>query len=163
MTTREINRLYIRAMNEGDGSDVELFFTALVTINPAIRFKKKRYLWNLIRGRGFYTAFGNWIRLVLKDYETWMGNSTAVDNALGLIHDLAGHDRDKKAFKSFAWNLTKTCPILTLDLAPVLSEERIQHILRSKDIIFTDDATKPFVDEIMNLRRTIMNMKEIGG
>ena len=150
------NRLYIQMINDPDGNNIELFFAMLVEMNPKKRLRK-RYLWNLLRGRGFYTALAKWTVENVRFVED-CAPGTITDRLrenMDLIHDLALQDGRRAVFRSFVWNVTKHAPILTMDFVPLLSAERVHNILSTKAVIYSDEATQPFVDEILGLRRSL--------
>ena len=144
------NRLYIQAVNSDDGEQLNYFFDEACDEDLAF-FTRKRYIWNIIRGKEFCRILADWVvdwyRRASEDYER---GDEIMEKVLCLLHNvmytLNSWDNQDKIKRSLIWKITKYAPILTVDTLPYISEERLIHILDSDKWIVTDQAMKPVVE-----------------
>ena len=155
------NRRYIGLINTGDPEQATEFFNELMADvkNP---FRKRRYLWNRIRGKGFYTLLARWIvetvNAGLESVETSKQESETreIDQRFSLVisvlHEVMVTENNANQRKSLIWNITKHVALLTIDTVPYLSRERYLNLLRGNRPVITDQAMSPVVDEVKRLR-----------
>lgn len=111
-------------------------------------FTSKRYLWNIIRPRDFYKMAAYYVVSAAK-------NGINLERIDLLIHTILITTPSQKICSSFVWNILKQIPLLTIDTIQYTSQEKIQSLLQSDKILFTDTAITPFVKEVIRLRKEI--------
>lgn len=118
-------------------------------------FRKKRYVWNIIRGKAFYKELATYvIRNVqwVMDGTLLKDNKATMDNIEMLVHEVVTTETNTRAIKSFVWNVTKRIPLLTVDTIPYMSPDRVKNVLMSEKLVLNDAALDPFIDTITQLR-----------
>lgn len=161
------NRRYIDLINCGDPEQAREFFDDLIAENKD-PFRKKRYLWNLIRGKSFYTVLAKWI---IDQVKTAVGSDGGngpvgiVDTSGGpkselfwtmrVLHQVLETEKNFNQRRSLIWNITKHVSLITIDTIPYLSEERFTNLLKGNRPIIYDDTLKPAVMVIAELKNEL--------
>ena len=151
------NMRYIRAINSCNRADIAMLVEELVNLNGG--FTKKRYIWNLIRGKDFYLNLASYVRDVAKDilYENIADQEKAMDIIESVIKNVLLTTKKEEVRRNFVRNITKYVPILTIDVVPYLSPDKVRNILSGDTRILTDDVMKPFVEEVLSLRMQLIS------
>ena len=157
------NRLYIKAVNSDDGELLNQFFDDACDEDITF-FTKRRYIWNIIRGKEFCRILADWVidwyRRALDDYDHC---DDIMDRVVTLLHNVMytlneWSDQDKIK-RSLVWKITKYAPILTVDTLPYISEERLIHIIDSDKWIVTDSAMRPIVNYNAKLKVDLASLQ----
>ncbi|MCM1230092.1 MAG: hypothetical protein NC489_08165 [Ruminococcus flavefaciens] len=162
------NLTYIRIVNSCDNKKLQVFYQKLSELPHA--FSRKRYIWNIIRGKSFYINAANYVienvnlaKLSIDlDPQQQMDKETneLMTHTSEFIHNVLASEPDESVRKSFIWRIGKYVPFLTVDMIPYLSKERVQHILDG-DWIINDPPLEPFITEIRALRSTNDTLREM--
>lgn len=152
----QVNLRIVRVLNS---CNLQMFYQLmddLLSDQDYIKyFTKKRYLWGWLRPRDFYKSSAHYITELLKDRTP--ENMEKVDALITVIMQTT---RDEKIKRSFVWNIMKNNPILSIDMIPYASSEKIRNILHSDKELIVDQVLTPFVDEITDLKEKINELKE---
>ena len=154
----KLNRMYIDAVNSDDTEEINRFFD---TVSEDERyFTRRRYIWNLIRGKEF-------CRLVAEWSIDWYRRASVLDktgniamlDVVRTLHWIMSTETHEKIKRSLVWKITKYAPIVTIDTVPYISPERIRNILNSDRWIVTDVAMEPIVNGYSELLLDLTNTK----
>ena len=120
---------------------------------------RRRYLWNLVRGKAFYLAMVDHLVDLCNglEYGAVLGNE--IEDIIVNIFESEKYERTRR---SFVWNLTKRVPLVTVQTVALISEERLMNIVRGERCI-TDAHMRPLVSEIwrlMNRNREIASAND---
>ncbi|MDE6041591.1 MAG: hypothetical protein K2F99_08455 [Muribaculaceae bacterium] len=125
-------------------------------------FTKKRYIWNIIRGKSFYLYAARYVVFYMKeahrplDEITEDYRVTCYLNSQTLIRALLHTEKSEKTRQSFIRQIVKDIPLLTVETLPYLDQDRITSIIQGSNKnyngIFVDNCIQPFVVEIDRLR-----------
>lgn len=144
-------KLNLRILRTFNSCDRREFFALLDEVHkiPGI-FTRKRYLWNWFRPRDFYKMIADYVieKMKTKEPENFQ-------IAEDMIKVIMATTKNSKIKQSFVWNITKRCPILTIEMLPYISKDRIKSILYSNAMIYTDEYLSIFVREIVDLRKRL--------
>ena len=162
------NLKYIRTINSCNNGHLMAFYAELSELSGA--FIKRRYLWNIIRGKTFYINAANYVinnvemAKISIDLDSNHQMDDATDNLMAhtrsFIRDILASEKDEAVRRSFIWRIGKHVPFLTTDMLPYLSKERVKNILDG-DWIINDTALEPFIAEIRELRATNESLQDI--
>lgn len=140
-----MNIRIIKVMNSCDRKQ----FTQLIDemIDHPNVFRKRYYIWNIIRGRDYYKMLSYYVIQCLqsKEDEDYTKAETIIQMVMDTEHDLAVR-------KHFIWAIMKEVPLLTITTIQYASEAKILSLLDSNKELIVDDALKPFVDKIKELK-----------
>lgn len=162
------NIKYIKIINSCDNGKLQAFYRELSEL-PGV-FIRKRYLWNLIRGKTFYINAANYVieNVGLAKLSIDTNQNHAMDDVTNqlmvhtskFIKDLLASEKNIDVCRSFIWQIGKRVPLLTVDMLPYLSKERIKHTLDG-DWVINDPFLEPFISEIRELRSTNDALREL--
>lgn len=144
----QLNMRMIRTINGCNRDEFKQLIDDVIEV-PEI-FRKKYFIWNIIRPRDWYKSISFWIVerchavQALDDYDEQMAIITEVDY---VIKEVIATTKNFKIRQSFIWNIMKHVPILTVITIQYASPERIKNILNSEKMILLDDYLCPFVEE----------------
>lgn len=152
---------YIAIVNKCDMTEMYQFFLEIIKI-PEV-FERKRYIWNIIRGKDFYKCAADFVVREMAQLD--MGDpdelsSDHITNMENMINGILNSTKNEAIRKSFVWNVTKKVPILYMVMLPYMSPERIQNILKSDNLLI-DDALKPIIDIIKDQRHMIEDLQSM--
>lgn len=152
-----LNLEYIRAVNAGNDAEVIRFFDRIS--DDKRYFTKKRYIWNIIRGKEFCRIVANWVIEWYRISSTRDDGTTAMCDVLNVLHWIMTSENHERVKKSLVWKITKDAPILTIDTLPHVSPERLINILNSDRWIVTDDALRPIINGYIELELELASAK----
>lgn len=162
------NLKYIRTINSCDNGKLQAFYAELSELSGALT--RKRYIWNIIRGKTFYINAANYVienvNLAKLGIDTHPEHKMDEETDRLMIHtrsfikDIIASEKDEAVRRSFIWRIGKHVPFLTTDMLPYLSKERVKNILDG-DWIINDTALEPFIAEIRELRATNESLKDM--
>lgn len=163
-----LNVKIIRVLNSCDRKDFEALINEVID-QPNV-FRKKYFIWNIVRGRDFYKMLAYYViqqieQQVLDDNEShdddvsYVGNHH-INQAETIIHMVMETAKTETIKKNFIWAIMKQVPILTTTTVQYASAEKIRSILKSGKTIVMDSSIKPFIDEVVELRQTIVEQEE---
>lgn len=169
MNCLQLNWKYIQVINKCSNRDLRNFYDEIQDLSGA--FTKKRYIWNLIRGKTFYINMAQFIvdtiRQIAKTVresecpELFATENDTLDEMNQLIKDILNSESDPEVRKFFIWSIGKHLPLLTVETVQYLSPDRITNILTNgKDVIY-DTQMKPLIDEIIALRSECDTLRSI--
>ena len=161
----KLNRTYIGAVNADDTEEINRFFD---TVSEDERyFTRRRYIWNLIRGKEFCRLVAEWVIDWYKRSSVMDDGNVAMADVIRVLHWIMSTERHEKIKRSLVWKITKYAPIVTIDTVPYISPERIQNILNSDRWIVTDNAMAPIVksyaEMVLDLTNTKAALTAVGG
>ena len=141
-----INRLIFKAINSQDKNVFCEVIDTLIGV-PGI-FRKKRYVWNIIRPRDIYKSFTYWLEINIED-------DVKYQDILRLMHELIESTKSEKIRQSFIWGVMKKVNILTIDTIKYSSHEKIINVIKKTvdptQKIYGDDTTFPIMAAYENL------------
>lgn len=169
----KLNLRIIRVINSCDRTQFMELLDDVVDI-PGI-FRKKRYIWNVIRPRDMYKMVAHWVVGRCEKYQNDINNPIELARTLGLdfdgdvvyptqialvylnpiestIHEILNSTGSYNIKRTFVYGIVKSQPILTIDTIQYLSEEKIKHMLNGDKTLICDDTLRPFIDVIMDQR-----------
>lgn len=162
------NLRYIRTINSCNNGQLIEFYSDMSKLPDA--FTRKRYLWNLIRGKTFYINAADYVieNVGLAKLSIDTDPNHAMDQETNdlmtqtskFVHDLLESEKDESVRRSFIWRIGKHVPFLTVDTVQYLSKDRVRNIL-SGDWVINDPALNPFIDEIRELRETNQALRDM--
>lgn len=161
LSTWKLNRRIVYVFNSCNMQKFMSLLDDVINI-PGI-FRKKRYIWNLIRPRDMYKLTAHWIveKCKYAQSDAYIGNrERAMDHVEYVMKEILATTPDFKIRQSFVWNIMKQVPMLTVDTIQYASTEKILSILRSDKTVITDSALKPFMHEVKTLRDQLTSMTE---
>lgn len=143
------NLWYIRSVNCDDEEGLYDFFDA--GCDQKGFFTRKRYIWNIIRGKLFCQYFASWAiqwykRIIEGCIDIDAYCQTVEATLVEAIHRVMASEQQENIKRSLVWKITKQAPILTIDTIPYISKDRLYHLLDSDKYIIADAAMKPIVD-----------------
>lgn len=156
------NLRYIRVTNSCVWEDMVELLDEIVTLNGA--FTRKRYVWNILRGKTFYKDITHYVTHITEDIlkcDDKEKISTWTDKLGLIVHGVISSEKSEKARNSFVWGLTKKVPLLTLDTIPYMSSDRVKNILLGEKQVLNDTALEPFIQSIRELRTQTQQLTEI--
>lgn len=140
-----MNIRIIKVMNSCDRKQ----FTELIDemINRPDVFRKRYYIWNVIRGRDYYKMLSYYVIKCLqsREDEDYVKAETMIQMVMDTESDLAVR-------KHFIWAVMKEVPLLTITTIQYASEAKILSLLNSNKELIVDDALKPFITKIKELK-----------
>lgn len=150
---------YIRVLNSCDNGKLCAFYRDIATLPGA--FKKKRYIWNVIRGKTFYINAANYVTenvglvkvSVDLDPNHMMDETTdklLSDTAI-FIRDILQSEQNHRVQRSFVRHIAKNTKLVTLDMLPHLDRDRILKLLNG-DWVASDSYLEPLITTISSLR-----------
>ena len=153
----QINKKILKVLN---GCHIHEFteFMDMILSQPDYEkyFKSKLYLWNWIRPRDIYKMSAIYISNCLNRH-----TEADIIQADKLIKILLATTKDEKVKQNFAWNIMKNAPILSMELIPYASPEKIHNFLTTDKEVIVDDTLQPFVQEIRDLQTKIHNLEQL--
>lgn len=155
------NTRYVKVINSCDWNGFVVFMDDLTRLDHA--FRQKRYLWNIIRGKTFYKDLSHY---VIKRVEMLIAgdiyNSDEWMNKIEMIlHEVVTTEKSERALKGFIWAVTKKVPLLTVDIIPYMSGDRVTNILMSEKQVLNDSSLDPFIKTVTDLRKQITDLTGI--
>lgn len=158
------NLRYIRVVNSCVWDDFVELLDDILNLDGA--FTRKRYVWNVLRGKTFYKDITHYVTRITEDVMK-CDNKDQVDQWMYkldlVVHGVISTERSEKAKRSFVWGLTKKIPLLTIDTIPYMSEERITNILLGEKKVLNDAALKPFITATISLRDQVQQLTNMIG
>lgn len=121
----KVNKLILKAINSQDKDifcDVMETFIKEKVITGI--FKKKYYLWNIIRPRDVYKLIAYWIETTID-----CDDSDTYNLRIDIMHELILTTKNIKIRKSFVWGLLKRVNILTIYTIQYASSDKIFNII----------------------------------
>ncbi|MCM1295062.1 MAG: hypothetical protein NC311_05925 [Muribaculaceae bacterium] len=156
--TSKWNARYIRVINSCNWNDFVALMDDILDLDQP--FRKKRYIWNVIRGKTFYKELSHYVigycERVMSG--TLDGNRHKMNDIEMLIHEIVTTEKSERALKSFIWAITKKIPLLTIDTIPYMSAERITNILLGEKTVLNDATLEPFIDPLVDLRNQVAEL-----
>ena len=169
----KLNLRIIQVINSCDRTQFMELLDDVIDI-PGI-FRKKRYIWNIIRPRDMYKMVAHWVVGRCEKYQNDMNNPIELAKTLGLdfdgdvvypaqialvylnpietaIHEIITSTKSHSIKRTFVYGIIKSQPILTIDTIQYLSEEKIKHMVTGDKTLICDDILRPFIDVIMDQR-----------
>jgi len=152
------NARYIRVINSCNWNDFVALMDDILDLDQP--FRKRRYIWNVIRGKTFYKELSHYVI----GYCERVMNGTLDDSRHRmndiemLIHEIVTTEKSERALKSFIWAITKKIPLLTIDTIPYMSAERITNILLGEKAALNDAVLEPFIDALVDLRGQVTEL-----
>ena len=143
------NLLYIRAVNSYDREALSRLFDEGCD-HPEF-FVRKRYIWNIIRGKEFCRIFAEWIIEWYRAAESGRVGWEVMDTVVDLFNRFMVTETHDNIKRSLVWKVTKIVPLLTVHTVPYISGERLTHIMESGKHCVTDGVIRPFMDRIVEL------------
>lgn len=154
---------YIGAINSCDRAEFGKLLDDMLKLPGG--FTRKRYIWNIIRGKDFYKNLAYYTTSMVEGVLS--GEDLVPDETMRKVEDIiemvTTTEKRYSVRKSFIWNITKQVPLLTVGTIPYMSQERLTSIITSTKRIAADTAIAPFISEIYSLRaqlddsRTLMD------
>jgi hypothetical protein len=146
----QVNKLVIKAINTQDKNIFCEIMDTLMKNNIQGIFKKKRYVWNIIRPRDIYKLIAYWIEINI--------TSDKLTERIDIMHELLETTKDKKIRQSFVWGLLKKVNLLTVYTIQYASKDKIQNIIAKIGLpdqkVYSDDILYPlllaFTEQIKN-------------
>ena len=176
MNLRRIIRLNLHIIRVFNSCDRKKFMALMDVVYdiPGI-FRKKYYIWNIIRPRDMYKMIAHWVIGRYEKYQNDMKDPIALSKALGLdfdgdvvnptkvaqvylipmeivIKEILETTSSYAIRRTFIWNIMKTCPILTVYTIQYASPEKIKSLLMGNKDLICDPFMAPIVDTIMEYR-----------
>lgn len=149
------NLMIVRTINSCDKDEFKTCIDQVWKI-PGI-FSRKRYLWNIMRGRDFYRMMSWYITELIHNNSDDGDTFQQVEFIIG---EILSTTKSEKTKQSFIRNLTKSVPLLTVDTIQYIPSERIRSILKSGSIAYIDKHLLPFMEEIIECRHQCEILKE---
>lgn len=169
----KLNLRIIQVMNSCDRKQFISLLDDVIDI-PGI-FRKKYYIWNIIRPRDMYKMIAFWVIGRYEKYQNDMKDPIALARTLGLdfdgdvatpmqiaivyllpiemmIKEILETTKSDNIKRTFIWNIMKACPILTVDTIRYASPEKIKNLLTGDKDLICDAFLTPIVDVIMEYR-----------
>lgn len=145
-----LNARIIHVFNSCDrGEFVELIDDIVKEKNVMRLFTSVIYVWNIIRPRDFYKLLAGWVVDEIVKYGK-------LENADVMIKVVLKTAKTEAIKETFIWNVTKNCPLLTIDTIQYMSAERLANILQSTKYVYCDEYTKPIMDVIKSQHDQIL-------
>ena len=128
-------------------------------INLPGGFRKKRYIWNHIRGKDFYLSLSSYLRDTAKEilYSqelTPEEASAKLAEVETVMNEILATEKKEDVKLNFVRNITKYVPIMTYAMLPYMSEGNIQKVLTA-DRILNDTTMQPIITEFLSLKRKL--------
>lgn len=164
MTPAQIIRLnvkIIRVLNSCDRKTFEELVDEVID-QPKV-FRKKYYVWNIVRGRDFYKMLAHYVtqeitRHIQQENPTPdIDRMTKAETIIQMVMDTAKTDAIKR---NFIWAIMKQVPLLTVTTIQYASPDKIRNLLKLEHTLVMDQAITPFVNEIAELKATIAEQDE---
>lgn len=162
------NWKYIRVVNSCDNGKLQALYGEMAKLPGA--FTRRRYIWNLIRGKTFYLNAASYVienvalaRLNIEaNPEGIMDDATRqlMDDTHKFIQDLMASEKDDSVKRSFVWRVTKNAPLITTDILPYMGENRVRIILDG-DWMLNDQPLSPIINIITELRGSNEALREM--
>ena len=157
------NRLYIRAINDNDPHDIhEFFYTIITPGNCRNPYGSKRFVWNVLRGKGFYVTLANWIVDMIREttYDDALSESMKhqrFEKVHNTLRAVLATERRERMRRTLVYNICRHVNLLTIETVQNMNAEKITAMLRSDKPIVYDETMEPIVNEIRRLRLEIVN------
>lgn len=119
-------------------------------------FRRRRYIWNIIRGRDYYKMLSYYVSQCLLT-----GDDRQFEKAETMTQMVMETEPNPDVRKHFIWAIMKTVPILTITTIQYASDAKILSLLRSEKNLLVDDALQPFLVRIRELESECTNLRSI--
>lgn len=153
------NLRYIRVVNSCVWDDFVKFLDDVLELEGV--FTRRRYVWNLIRGKNFYKDITHYVTRTAEAVLNSDNKEDAEKQMMRLeliVHGVLTTEKSEKARQSFVWGLTKKVPLLTIDTIPYMSAERVKNILLGEKKVLNDSALEPFITATVELRNQVADL-----
>lgn len=156
MSLFKINKLILEAINSQNKDRFCEILDELVQIKTI--FRKKWYLWNIVRPRDVYKMITYWVEKNITTEDVNLHNTV-----LWVIHEVLETTKTDKIKQTFMWGLLKRVPIITIDTLPYINKEKMTSLLtkaRNHDSIYVDMNTYYIVESYVSLSDELESIRE---
>lgn len=159
MSIFKINKLILKAINSQDREIFCEVMESFIKNNVIGIFKKKYYIWNIIRPRDIYKLTAYWIEKYIDDPDTEIASKR-----IEIMHELLLTTKSIKIRKSFVWGLLKHVNLLTIYTIQYASEDKIKNIVSkigNKDYnVYSDKTLLPLLIAVREQLQTYIEDTE---
>lgn len=162
------NWKYIRVVNGCDNGKLQALYADISKLPGA--FIRRRYIWNLLRGKTFYINAASYVIENVElaktsidlnpDHQMDDATNQLMNDTNTFIRELLASEPNEQVKRSFVWRITKHAPLITSDILPYMGAERVKIILNG-DWAINDQALSPIIDIITELRTSNDTLREM--
>ena len=167
MTALGWNIRYVRTINSCNRTLIEGMFRELLSLEGSLR--RRRYVWNLIRGKNFYIPLANCIVAEARGLiyaaqkeEVDLHGNPSMEWINRVIREVIASEKDRYNVVSFVDNITSHVNLITLDTIPYTKPERLEHmllgtkpVLMAPELDFFGSVLKGYQDRVARLEAMI--------
>lgn len=156
------NFTYIKTYNSCNNVELQNFYNEILEYLPK-GFTRKRYLWNILRGKTFYINVARYVitNLQASREKNCEDPKSYLDKASRMMRAILLTTKDERICRSFIRNIVKSVPLLTIETIQYLDSDRISMILANADGVFSDECLNPFINRITELMEENESLKQL--
>lgn len=158
------NLAIIRALNSGNQATcIRLIHELITRSEKEVRsiFTKKWYIWNIIRGKDFYKLMS---RYVIQQVRLYQGDPTEVSALVTgelAIHLVMATEPRDQIKREFVKAIERDIRIMTVELLPYITDERIDSILNDPIGVLMDDKCSYIAAQYADIRGQLREFERL--
>ena len=148
---------YIKTMNSCDRTKIRDMIIEIIDIPDGL--KKRRYLWNLFRGKNFYIPLADYVVFLARKLIYEGDDPGTIYKIRYIIRSIVQSEKNRDVISLFIYNILNHVNIIMLDMFPYTNPKKIEGMLTGNKPVLIDPELDSFGNVIKYYKDRVKDLE----